>query len=84
MPENALFITVPVNEPVRKPPVSLEEFDPVAGESKPQPHCEHPLAQYLDEALALLGNVEGKAPVAPIELDPRAESLRWFYLPEAG
>jgi selenocysteine lyase/cysteine desulfurase len=65
-------------------PVSLEDFSPDGSLAAPATACEQALQTYLDEALPILENLEDEGSGPVIELDAHAESLRWFYLPEAG
>jgi len=65
-------------------PVSLADFKLGAGGYEPLAACERPLADYLAEALPIVDSLENESEGPVIELDAHAESLRWFYLPEAG
>ena len=65
-------------------PVSLADFDITIDQHAPLAACEQALADYLAEALPILESLECDASRPVIELDAGAESLRWFYLPEAG
>jgi selenocysteine lyase/cysteine desulfurase len=65
-------------------PVSLEQFDPTTMDGIELPCCQVPLAQYLEQAEALLLNAVPDQSAQVIELDDQAEALRWFYLPKTG
>jgi len=68
----------------RDVPVSLEDFDPRGAAPGPLEVADKPLRDYLLEAEQQLISADPEATAPVIELDARAEAVRWFYVPASG